>query len=235
VVDHFRAGLAFICVLPVKGCGNRGSSDRRGRLGRNDARLGEPGVRLTLTSTSASSGKDELATIALLGQTGSQTELLAGPASATITAVGGKVYVQETGSGLTSLLKMPVALAARSRGRPIAISPSDPPYDALSSGDSLASLPEQILPTTDQVEVMSGVLTGDGRRVIALRWESQPLRSAPVIEHTLIVRDSAEPLPIELINSSRGVRDVIRFSGWGMRVALQAPSGSVPYSALAKK
>lgn len=184
-------------------------------------------ARMTITQTSA---RQRLTLSIAFAGAASFTVLRTGATAATITVLNKRIYLTGVGNGLHAMLGVPQAIVAKAGGLPISLSPRDRPYTAVAATASLAQLPEQLLPATDNVTLARETTGLGGSRARILTWTTRPTAASAQTTHVLVV--NASSLPVELTETSPGLRTVTRFTSWGTPYQIRAPAHNVPYASL---
>jgi hypothetical protein len=143
----------------------------------------------------------------------------------TVRVVGTTAYVKVTHTGGEFFVGMAGVSPSRYLNHWIAYRPGDKTYKAVASGGTMASMVSYLKPKGKLSK--AGVSVIDGRPVVGVWGGYLGSRGC------LYVSAVGKPLPVRLTVTTVGGTDVtITFSHWGEKVAVTAPAGATPASAL---
>jgi hypothetical protein len=152
--------------------------------------------------------------------------------NATIVVVSGVAYLDGDAPFLQNSLGLSTATASSYVGQWISFQPANPEFQQVAADLTMGTLLVEVLP--DGPVKLTPVTTIDGQSVVGL-VSSLSLGGAHVSE-TTYVSTAAPNLIVQSVEhaSKSGVAVTTKatFSRWGERVAVIAPTGSVPFSSI---
>lgn len=159
------------------------------------------------------------------GRSEGRQDITVGSNHAQVVLVSGVAYIEGDQQTLQNFFGLSPAASARGAGKWIAIHSSDPQYKDVTSGVTLSSALDQILPTGTLTK--QTVAAVQGRQVVAVHGQ---LPNSP--PGTLYVAATGNPLPVEETAGDSTGTETVTFSNWGESISLSAPAGSVTISSL---
>jgi hypothetical protein len=195
----------------------------------DDSILGQKSVHIAITGRKPGSTAAAEKIAADIGTATGTESITSGTAAAQIRVTPKAAYFTGNAAGLTSLLGLPSAVAARAGSRWVVMPAGTAEYQDLAAEDTIASLPASILPANESA---AGLQTAsvDGRKVYVLRWTTPATGSSPAISERLILDATAQALPVSETTTAGGFSQTVTLSQWGETFAVPAPSSTVPYT-----
>jgi hypothetical protein len=162
-----------------------------------------------------------------VGPTSGQQDITVNGNHARVILVDNMAYVKADAPMLADYFGVPAAKVSRIANQWIAVPPSDPEYQTVTNGVTMASILDQTLPAGPVTETGGGKF--EGVRQVTIQG-ALPAGSGPKPgTATLLVALGERPLPLSSAaqyGSSAG--PLVTFSKWGVPVQLAAPAGAVP-------
>lgn len=175
-------------------------------------------IRGTVKGTNATFSEDS-------GRSEGRQDIMVANTHAQVLLVGGVAYIEGDEQTLQSFFGLSPTASARGAGKWIAIHSSDQQYREVTSGITLSSAIDQIIPTGTLTK--QTVAAVQGRQVVAVH--GQIANSPP---GTLYVSATGNPLPVEETAGDSTGTETVTFSNWGESVSLSTPAASVPIASL---
>lgn len=149
--------------------------------------------------------------------------------------VDGTAYLQGNAGGLEAEVDLSASMASAYAGRWIAVSSADTLFEPIAAAVTEHGIISQLTPTGKLHTASPGKVEGQ-EAIAVIGGLPGSVAQGVTGEAILYVSTKAPDVPVAFqgtaSNSSEKVTDVGVFNRWGERLALTAPSGAVPYSAL---
>jgi hypothetical protein len=188
-------------------------------------------VRLTAHTASASGSKAVTFTDDISATGGRELITTNGGGRATFLLIAGIGYLQGNAAALENYYGVPASAATQLIGRWISFRQGDQGYQQLTSQLRFSYFIDEISLSAPLTRRGSGLV--DNQPAVGVHGGASEATSAPSGSFaTLYVATTGRPLPISLIDDSKGVRAQLTFSNWGESVKLAPPPNSIPSSSL---
>jgi hypothetical protein len=195
----------------------------------DDSILGQKSVHIAITGRKPG-GTAVAETIAAdIGTATGAESMTSGAATAQIRVTPKAAYFTGNAAGLTKLLGLSSAAAARAGSRWVVMPAGTAEYQDLAAEDTIASLPASILPANENAAGL-WTATVEGRKVYVLRWTTPASGSNAAVSERLILDATAQALPISETTTAGGFSQTVTLSQWGESLAVPAPSSAIPYA-----
>jgi len=150
---------------------------------------------------------------------------------ATVLEVNGVGYLQANAKALVGFLGIPQALAQRYAGRWIVFRQSDPRFQQVISGVTIAGVADDLALTSPVTT--TGKSTVDGQAVEGLHGGSPIALNAPAgISAKLYITAHGKPLPVLFEGGVAPSFQRVTFSRWGEPLTVTPPTSALPSSVL---
>ncbi len=180
----------------------------------------QTGVHLEVSSNSGSSTNK---VVADLGTSSGVEVVTSGKATATIKLTKQYGYLGANSSGLTSLLGLTAAEAKKVGSDWISIKAGTSQYASLKASTTMAAV-SGVLPSAKGTALSTS--KADGKPEYLLKWTTAATSTAPKLQNTFALAAEGTMLPIEETAAASTGTGVTKFSKWGERVAVSAPSAT---------
>jgi hypothetical protein len=191
--------------------------------------LGQQSVHIAITGRKPGSAEIAERIAADIGTASGSESIVAGSARAQIRVTPKAAYFTGNAPGLTRLLGLPAAAAAKAGGRWVVIAAGTREYRDLAAEDTMASLPASILPPSEN---SAGLRTTRlaGKQVYILSWSTAASGTDPAVTAQLYLDATSEALPITETTIASGFSQTVTLSQWGEKVAVPDPPAAIPYA-----
>lgn len=194
----------------------------------SDSILAQKGVRVVITGRPTGSTAVTERIVADIGTDSGAESIISGAATATIRVTRHAAYFTGTPAGLTTFIGLSHAAAVKAGSRWVAINSGTTEYNDLATEDTIASLPNSILPGSGDAPQMHAA-TMSGRKVYVLDWKAAS-GSGTTISEELILDATTQALPISETTTANGQSQTVTLDHWGEQVTVPVPPSAVPYA-----
>ena len=195
----------------------------------DDSMLGHKSVHIEIIGRKPGSAAISEQIEADIG-TGSGSETIAaGSARAQIRVTPKAAYFAGNAPGLTRLLGLSAAAAAKAGSRWVVIPANTREYQDLAAEDTMASLPASILPPSENSAGLR-TTTVAGKKVYILSWSTAASGSDPKVTAQLILDASNQALPVTETTTANGFSQTATLSQWDEKVTVPDPPEAIPYA-----
>lgn len=190
-------------------------------------------VHLATTNSNGATGGG---TYDIRASEGRQTVYDGGQGSADLLVLPGSAYVKGDEPFLENSFGLSASSASQYAGKWISFAPSDPGYQQIVAGDTLASALTESTPTGSLT--LTPTRTIDAQSVVGLSGglPRDDLQGGAKGSQVLYVSTAAPYLPVEVV--TKGSLDgqsgttTVTFSRWGETISIAAPAGATPASSI---
>jgi hypothetical protein len=198
----------------------------------DDSILGQRSVHIAITGRKPGTIASAETIAADIGTADGTETIASGAASAEIRVTRRDAYFSGNATGLTRLLGLPSAAAARVGSRWVRIAAGTAEYQDLAAEDTISSLPASIMPSNEETAQLR-TTTVDGTRVYVLSWTTPASATSARVSERLVLGATTQALPISETTTAGGYSQTVTLSQWGEALTVPAPSAAVPYSRVA--